>query len=61
MVNLFHPEQEVKINPLRTALYSTWGLIRTLFMVPAALFTLDSDGWGGVRESNVTQSQENNA
>jgi cellulose synthase/poly-beta-1,6-N-acetylglucosamine synthase-like glycosyltransferase len=53
MINFFHREQKVHINPLRTSLYGTWGLIRTLFMVPAALFTLDSDGWGGVRESQL--------
>jgi len=57
-VNLFHPEQTVKINPMRVALYGTWGIIRTLFMVPAALLTLDSDGWGGVRDTAVIQGEQ---
>jgi len=54
-VNLFHPEQTVKINPIRVALYGTWGVVRTLFIVPTALLTLDSDGWGGVRETTPIQ------
>jgi hyaluronan synthase len=57
MVNIFHPEQAVKINPVRVALLGTWGLIRTLFMVPAALLTLDTDGWGGGREIAVIQGE----
>jgi hyaluronan synthase len=57
MVNIFHPEQTVKINPLRVALLGTWGIIRTLFMVPAALLTLDSDGWGGVRDATLIQGE----
>ncbi len=57
-VNLFHPEQTVKINPMRVALYGTWGIIRTLFMVPAALLTLDSDGWGGARDTTLIQGEQ---
>ena len=57
-VKIFHPEQTVKINPMRVALYGTWGIIRTLFMVPAALLTLDSDGWGGVRDTAVIQGEQ---
>ncbi len=57
-VKIFHPEQTVKINPMRVALYGTWGIIRTLFMVPAALLTLDSDGWGGARDTTLIQGEQ---
>jgi hyaluronan synthase len=57
IVNIFHPEQTVKINPVRVALLGTWGIIRTLFMVPAALLTLDTDGWGGVRDTTLIQGE----
>ena len=57
-INIFHPEQTVKINPIRVALYGTWGIVRTLFMVPAALLTLDSDAWGGVRDTALLQGEQ---
>lgn len=42
----------MKANPIKVVGFATWGLIKVLFLVPSALFTLDFDGWGGARNKN---------
>jgi hyaluronan synthase len=56
-VNTFHPEQAVRQNPLRVCVYGAWWLVRNLFMTPMAIFTLDSDGWGGARNKSSMKEE----
>jgi cellulose synthase/poly-beta-1,6-N-acetylglucosamine synthase-like glycosyltransferase len=49
IVNNFRKEQYIKQNPLKIIAYSAWGLVRSVLLTPLAVMTLDSDGWGGVR------------
>lgn len=48
-INRFTPEQAIRKNPLRIVAYGGWWIIRTLFLIPLSVWTMDSDGWGGTR------------
>lgn len=48
-VNKFRKDQYITQNPLKLVVYSAWGIIRSILLTPLAIMTLDSDGWGGVR------------
>jgi hypothetical protein len=54
-VNTFHPEQKVTNNPLRIVALGAWSLTKSLLMIPLAVLTLDSDGWGGQRNQKTKE------
>jgi hyaluronan synthase len=44
LVKPFMPGQQVK-NPLKVLVYSGWWILNNLFLVPAAMFSLDQGSW----------------
>lgn len=57
IVNNFRPEQRIHQNPLKLVAYSAWGLVRSVLLTPLAIMTLDSDGWGGIR-NDIEKEEE---